>query len=78
MFRVNHRPPDLHPAHQRNFPPRKPPEGIHRNGSADGSEQLALMVACYLVAMCVGLAALASFAPITVPNTTTAEIIAGR
>lgn len=75
MLRVNYRRPEDLPTYQRDFPPREPPEGLQRSG--DGSGQLALMVALYLFAMCAGLALLTRFTT-TFPNTTAAEIVAGR
>ena len=79
MFRVNYRPPELLPPHQQDFPPRRPSEVIQRGERSgfDGSGQLALMVALYLFAMCAGLALLTRFTT-TFPNTTAAEIMAGR
>jgi hypothetical protein len=76
MDRVNYRPPEALPPHQRDFPPREPPEGTQH--SDDGSWQLALMVGAYLVAMCAGLVLLVGATSQTEPNTTTAEIMAGR
>jgi hypothetical protein len=75
MFpRVNYRPPEALPPHQRDFPPRRPSKEMQR----DGSGQLVLMVALYLVALCIGLAALVRLTPGTEPNVVTAEIMAGR
>jgi hypothetical protein len=76
MFRVHYRRPEDLPPHQRDFPPRAPAEGVQRSG--DGSGQLALLVGFYLLAMCLGLAALVGLAPSVVPNTAIAEIVAGR
>ena len=76
MYRVNYRRPEDLPTPQRDFPPREPPEGVQRSG--DGSGQLALMVGLYLLAMCIGLAALGMMTPEIVPNTAIAEIVAGR
>ena len=73
MFRVNYRRPEDLPPHQRDFPPRA---GVQRSG--DGSGQLALMVGLYLLAMCLGLAALVGFTPNVLPNSAIAEIVAGR
>jgi hypothetical protein len=77
MFRVNYRRPESLPSHQRDFPPREPPVELQGRGD-DGSWQLALMVGAYLVAMCVGLALLVRVIPDAVPNTDTAEILAGH
>jgi hypothetical protein len=51
MMRVNYVRPEQMPSHQRDFPPRES-EGT---SSAAGSHALAVMVASYLVAMCMGL-----------------------
>jgi hypothetical protein len=75
MFRINYRPCELSPPHQRDFPPAEEQRGA--GSSNDGSWQLALMVGLYLVAMCAGLALLSRFST-TVPNTVTAEIIASH
>ncbi len=74
MLRVNYRRPEDLPTHKRDFPPREPPQ----RSSSDGSGQLALLVALYLFAMCVGLAALVRWTPVTFPNSAIAEIVAGR
>jgi hypothetical protein len=76
MFRINYRPPELLPPHQRDFPPKKLLE--ERSSGDDGSWQLALMVGLYLVAMCAGLALLGLFTSPTEVNTVTAHILAGR
>jgi hypothetical protein len=52
MLRVNYARPEQMPWHQRDFPPRELPE---RASSAAGSRSLALFVASYLVAMCMGI-----------------------
>lgn len=75
MFRVNYRALEALPLHQRDLPPRGPSKIITGN---DGSWQLALMVGLYLVAMGAGLALLTTLASQPFPNTTTAEIMAGR
>ena len=74
MYRVHYRRPEDLPTPQRDFPPREPPE----RSSGDGSGQLALLVALYLLAMYVGLAALGMMSPQIVPNSAIAEIVAGR
>ena len=75
MFRINYRPSELSPSHQRNFPPAEERRGA--GSSNDGSWQLALMVGLYLVAMGAGLALLSRFST-TIPNTVTAEIMASH
>jgi hypothetical protein len=52
MFRVNYLRPEQMPSHQRDFPRRELPDGA---SSAAGSHSLALFVASYLVAMCMGI-----------------------
>ena len=74
MFRVNYRSPETLPLHQRDFPPRRT-EGIP---SAEGSRELFILVAAYLVALFSGIVVLGTLATPTVPNTTTAEIMASR
>jgi hypothetical protein len=81
MYRVNYRPPEALPSHQRDFPPRPPSERIQQRrepAGRDGSGRLALMVALYLLALYLGLAGLVRFTPGTEPNVVTAEIKAGR
>ena len=75
MLRVNYRAPESLPSHQRDFPPRRPSGEIP---GAEGSHQLALMVACYLLALFAGIVLFGHLTAATIPNTVTAEIIAGR
>ena len=77
MFRVNYRFPESLPLNQRDFPPRPALQERDKSRRDDGSHQLALMVALYLVAMLGGLIVLGS---LTAPTTAsmTAEILAGR
>jgi len=81
MFRVNYRSPEALPLHQRDFPPRGASENREdRDVSrrAEGSHQLALMVALYLVAMVGGIVLLGNLTATIIPNTMSAEILAGR
>ena len=71
MFRVNYHPPEALPSHQRDFPAR--PSG--EIPGAEGSHQLAFMVAFYVVAVIAGIVLLGQLA---IPNTTTAEVVVGR
>ena len=78
MFRVNYRPPESLPLHQRDFPPRPAFRARDAGRRDDGSHQLALMVALYIVAMLGGLILLGNLTTWTAPNTVSAEILAGR
>ena len=78
MFRVNYRPPETLPLHQRDFPARGASEDSKVHRRAEGSHQLALMVALYLVAMFGGIVLLGNLTASTTTSITTAEILAGR
>ena len=75
MFRINYRPPESLPHHQRDFPPRN---GSAEIRGAEGSRELGLMVAGYLVALLGGIILLGYLTTPTIPNSVTAEILAGR
>lgn len=74
MFRVNYRRPEDLPFHQRDFPARASRE----IPGAEGSHQLAFMVAFYVVAVIAGIILLGQLAASSIPNTTTAEVVVGR
>ena len=78
MLRVNYRPPESLPLHQRDFPPRRSLREREASRRDDGSHQLALMVALYLAAMLGGLVLLGNLTAPTTASITTAEILAGR
>jgi hypothetical protein len=75
MLRVHYRAPESLPSHQRDFPPRRPSGEI---AGAEGSLQLAFMVACYVVALIAGIVLLGQLAASNLPNTTGAEVVVGR
>jgi hypothetical protein len=75
MLRVHYRPPESLPPHQRDFPSRKTSGEIP---GAEGSNQLALLVAWYLVALIAGIVLFGHLASPIIPNTVTAEMVAGR
>jgi hypothetical protein len=75
MLRVHYRAPESLPSHQRDFPPRRASREIP---GAEGSYQLSLMVAGYLVALLAGIVLLGHLTATTIPNTATAETIVGR
>ena len=74
MFRINYRPPESLPHHQWDFPPRN---GSAEIRAAEGSRELGLMVACYLVALLGGIFLLGYLTTPATP-TVTAKILAGR
>ena len=74
MFRVHYRAPESLPSHQRDFPPATSGE----IPGAEGSHQLAFMVACYVVALIAGIFLLGQLAASNIPNTTSAEAVVGR
>jgi len=78
MLRVNYRPPESLPLHPRYFPPRGASEDREVSRRAEGSHQLALMVALYLVAIFGGIVLLGNLTASTTASITTAEILAGR
>ena len=75
MFRVNHRPPESLPPHQRDFPSKNRSQDRR---ATEGSQELGLMVAGYLVALFGGILLLGYLTGPTIPPTVTAEILAGR
>jgi hypothetical protein len=77
MWRINYRRPESLPPHQRDFPPRGLPDGREESRQADGSHQLVLMVALYVLAMVGGLVLLSN---LTTPTNdiATAENTAAR
>jgi hypothetical protein len=75
MFRINYRTPESLPHHQRDFPSRK---GAGELPSAEGSRELGLMVTGYVVALLGGIILLGYLTAPTIPNSVTAEILAGR
>ena len=75
MLRVHYRAPESLPSHQRDFPPRRPAGEIT---GAEGSLQLAFMVACYVVALLAGTILLGQLAASNIPNTTSAQVVVGR
>ena len=78
MFRVHYRPPESLPPHPRDFPPREALRGREASRYDDGSNQLALMVALYLVATLGGLVLLGNFTPSSNASVKAAENTAGR
>ena len=78
MFRVHYRPPESLPAHQRDFPPKEALREREASRHDDGSHQLALMVALYLVAMLGGSVLLGNLPPSTTAGVEAAENTAGR
>ena len=74
MFHVNYPPPEALPSHQRDFPARASGE----IPGAEGSHQLAFMVACYVAALLAGTILLGQLAASNIPNTTSAEVVVGR
>ena len=75
MFRINYRPPETMPRDERDFPPRTRPEEMR---GTEGSRELGLMVAMYLVAFFGGIFVLGYLTTPTTPRAVTAEILAGR
>ena len=75
MLRVHYRAPEALPSHQRDFPARPP--SVELPG-ADGSNQLALLVALYLFALIGGIVLLGKITSTAIPNTVSAEILADR
>jgi hypothetical protein len=74
MFPINYRAPESLPHHQRDFTPRNAEE----RRRDEGSRELGLMVAGYLVALLGGIILLGYLTAPTIPNAVTAEILAGR
>jgi hypothetical protein len=74
MFRVHYRAPESLPAHQRDFPARSSGE----IPGAEGSHQLAFMVAFYVLALLAGTILLGQLAASNIPNTSSAEVVVGR
>ena len=75
MFRVHNRSPEPLPLHQRDFPPKRSSRDIP---GAEGSGELALMVACYLVALFAGIVLLGHVTEPTIPSIATASNILDR
>jgi hypothetical protein len=75
MFRFHYHAPDSLPAHQRDFPPSPP---LGEIPGAEGSHQLAFLVACYVAALLAGIVLLGQLAASNIPNTTSAEVVVGR
>jgi hypothetical protein len=76
MFRVHYRRPESLPPHQRDFPSRRLSDDREESPRADGSYQLALMVAVYLLAMVGGIVLLGNLTTATT-EFATAEHTAG-
>ena len=75
MLRVHYRAPEALPSHHRDCPAR-PPSGEYPG--AEGSNQFALLVALYLFALIGGIVLLGKITSTAIPNTVSAEILAGR
>lgn len=75
MFRINYRPSESLPHHHRDFPPRN---GSAEIRGAEGSRELGLMVAGYLVALFGGILLLGYLTGPTIPTSMTVEILAAR
>ena len=74
MFPVHYRRPEALPSHQRDFPPSRP---LGELPGAEGSHQLAFMVACYVAALLAGTILLGQLAASNILNTPSAEVVVG-
>ena len=74
MFRVNYRPPEALPPHQRDFPPR----AARELPGAEGSHQLAFLVASYVAALIAGIVLLGQLTPSTIPATASTQVVVAR
>lgn len=72
MFRVNYVRPEQMPRHQRDFPPRE----VVELPDFAGSRSLALLVACYLIALFAGILLLGYLTAPTLPGTSIAAATA--